>query len=759
MSVLDTTQPSKPQPELEPNGSVNSVSVNDDENQSIFNIRNLLLSLTFVLVAFVVFLSTGNMNKAQEKKATAEKAMALNSFTDDLVQLKQSLALERTETAAAYGFADIPSEEFARQISNQRRSAEFAYENIDYTVDEIPDFPSKAALVAEFKDAWDVYYEVIDTIDTDLELPAEERELSTRRAVVPISKLIDASARLRTSVDMSFNTMNPRIEAIKRLKRELWLILEYSSRDSSTIAENIAAGEPLSARKLQIVSQYAGVITSAYDVVVQIIGSDLVNKEASSQLEQVEETFFGDYEMLRDDVYAAAESMEAYPVTAREWVTQSQDAASPVFLLSTAADKLAKQLNEESVLAADAAVSRAIIWVVFSVVVGLVAAFIIIAKVVRPVNRLAKTMHSLAGGNLDEIVPHTDGGDEVGAMARSVQVFKENAIERQRMEAENHEKERLEIERKAEEERRKRDEEEAQRKREEEQLAQARDERRREMLELADQFEASVLSVVEGVSGTAAEMENAANSMAATAEETSDRTTVVTRVAEQANVSVNMVAGAAEQLSSSVREIANQTNQSSEAARDAVSRTETAASEVSELVDAAQKIGDVINLINDIAEQTNLLALNATIEAARAGEAGKGFAVVASEVKSLANQTAKATQEISEQVGSMQEATGTAVNAMEKIREIIRDIDSTAVSIASAVDEQDSSTQEIARNVSEVSSGTAEVTANITSVSEGAFTTRSAATQVLSSAQHMSKQSGDLKIEVQRFLTKIRESN
>lgn len=365
-------------------------------------------------------------------------------------------------------------------------------------------------------------------------------------------------------------------------------------------------------------------------------------------------------------------------------------------------------------------------------------------------------MMVLAQGKLEVEVPSADAQDEVGDMARSVQIFKENAIERQRLEAEQREREEQERARAEEEERRKREQEEAQRERELEREETARQERRQAMLDLADKFEASVMAVVQGVSNSATEMENAARGMAETADDTSKKSEVVANAAQQASSNAQMVASAAEELSASVREITGQTNQSSAAARDAVSRTENAGKDVAELVDAAQKIGDVVKLINDIAEQTNLLALNATIEAARAGDAGKGFAVVASEVKSLANQTAKATQEISEQVEGMQQATNLAVRAMDEIKGIIGEIESTSVSIASAVEEQDASTQEIARNVGEVSTGTEEVTSNIHAVNQGATSTGSAATEVLSAAQLLTQQSDELRGQVESFLATIR---
>jgi len=171
---------------------------------------------------------------------------------------------------------------------------------------------------------------------------------------------------------------------------------------------------------------------------------------------------------------------------------------------------------------------------------------------------------------------------------------------------------------------------------------------------------------------------------------------------------------------------------------------------------AAQKIGDVVKLISDIASQTNLLALNATIEAARAGEAGRGFAVVANEVKSLASQTAKATDEISAQVGAMQGATTEAVAAIEGIGRTIGAINEIASAISTAVEQQGEATREIARNVQEAAQGTGQVSSNIASVNQAAEKTGSAAGQVLSSAEQLSGQATKLRADVDRFLANIR---
>ncbi len=171
---------------------------------------------------------------------------------------------------------------------------------------------------------------------------------------------------------------------------------------------------------------------------------------------------------------------------------------------------------------------------------------------------------------------------------------------------------------------------------------------------------------------------------------------------------------------------------------------------------AADEIGDVVKLITAIAEQTNLLALNATIEAARAGDAGRGFAVVASEVKSLASQTAKATEDISNHIAGMQEATQESVAAIKEIGATIGQISAIAASITNAVEQQGSATQEIAQNVQSVAQGTREAADNIVQVNRGATETGSASEEVLSSAKALSSESTRLRAELDRFMGNIR---
>jgi len=281
-------------------------------------------------------------------------------------------------------------------------------------------------------------------------------------------------------------------------------------------------------------------------------------------------------------------------------------------------------------------------------------------------------------------------------------------------------------------------------------------ERKSTMEALADKFEAAVGKIVDKVSTTSMELESAAGSMSKTAETTQELSSAVAAASEESSANVQSVASATDEMAASVHEISRQVQESSRIANDAVAQAQRTDGRISELSQAAGRIGDVIKLITAIAEQTNLLALNATIEAARAGEAGKGFAVVAQEVKQLASQTAKATDEIRGQIAGMQTATQESVAAIKEIGETIGRISQIATTVAAAVEEQGASTQEIARNVQQAAQGTSQVTGNITEVTRGASETGSAASQVLGSAKSLANQSNHLKMEVAKFLATVR---
>jgi methyl-accepting chemotaxis protein len=347
----------------------------------------------------------------------------------------------------------------------------------------------------------------------------------------------------------------------------------------------------------------------------------------------------------------------------------------------------------------------------------------------KPLRRSTDIMLKLAEGDLQVDVPEAHGKDEFNAITRSLQTFKDNGLRLEQMKIE-------------------------QKRREQE----ATEMQRKLMHDLADGFEASVGQIVGTVASASTELQANAESLSMIADETTKQSTAVAAATEEASVSVQTVAASTEELSSSINEISRQVSESTRITSDAVREVKNTDQTVVSLAEAAGQIGGVVKLIQDIAEQTNLLALNATIEAARAGEAGKGFAVVASEVKSLANQTAKATEEISSKITAMQGVTNTAVTAIRGIGSTIEQISHIIGGIASAVEEQSAATKEIANNVAQASAGTSEVAGSITNVNQAAGESRGAANDVLQAARELSVQSERLKDEMAGFLNKIRNS-
>ncbi|WP_371425348.1 methyl-accepting chemotaxis protein [Tardiphaga sp.] len=374
----------------------------------------------------------------------------------------------------------------------------------------------------------------------------------------------------------------------------------------------------------------------------------------------------------------------------------------------------------------DAAFTMLVAILAVSAVLGIGIGIYLVKDVSSGIASIVKPMQALGQGDLTAIVPHQGMKTEIGTMGDALQVFKQALIDKRAA-----------------------DEAAAA-------DAEAKIERGRRVDSITREFEAMIGEIVETVSSASTELEASAGTLTATAERAQDLTTTVAAASEEASTNVQSVASATEEMASSVNEISRQVQESASIANQAVDQARLTNDRVSALASAAARIGDVVELINNIAGQTNLLALNATIEAARAGEAGRGFAVVASEVKALAEQTAKATGEISTQISGIQAATQESVGAIKEIGDTIGRMSEIASTIASAVEEQGAATQEISRNVQQAAQGTMQVSANITDVQRGASETGSASSQVLSAAQSLSSDSTRLKVEVSKFLNAVR---
>lgn len=347
-------------------------------------------------------------------------------------------------------------------------------------------------------------------------------------------------------------------------------------------------------------------------------------------------------------------------------------------------------------------------------------------SITKPLTSLTDAMRTLADGDTNINLDAANRADEIGDMTKAVGVFRENRLARL--------------------------EDEKQRAAEREVMEK---EAKQNLKNFADTFNTSVAEIIGRVSQSSAEMSQTATGLSDIAQSTDAQAAEAATASSAASENVATVASAAEELSASILEIGQQVNQSTTIVTRAGEQANETNAKVESLATAAQKIGDVVNLIQDIAEQTNLLALNATIEAARAGEMGKGFAVVANEVKSLANQTARATEEIGQQINEIQTSTDQSVGSIKEITRTMADIEQITAAIAAAVEEQGAATTEISRNIQEAATGTQQAADGIQSVTDGISKTSQAASNSLEMSTELSKQAERLSGEVETFLQKV----
>lgn len=367
-----------------------------------------------------------------------------------------------------------------------------------------------------------------------------------------------------------------------------------------------------------------------------------------------------------------------------------------------------------------------LVWLVPLCLAIVAGGILLVRSITKPLAAFTAALRRLAGGDLTFAIPGIGRHDEIGRMAAAAGIFRDSMLKEQALTVE--------------------------------QLAEQtrREERARWMEDLTRSFDQSANTLLQQVVGAAAGMQQACRAMSDKAVETAQQAGSAADSVQQASANVQTVAAATEELTASIAEIGGQAIKSAEIAGQAVTEAQRTDHQIRGLAGAAEKIGDVVRLISAIAEQTNLLALNATIEAARAGEAGRGFAVVAAEVKGLAGQTAKATEEITAQIGAIQSETTVAVGAVQSIGRTVGTMNAISSAIAAAVEQQRAATDDISRNIEEASRGTDAVSDTVITASTAADETRRVAEDVGAAASGVSRSAEALRAEVVRFLADMR---
>jgi methyl-accepting chemotaxis protein len=345
---------------------------------------------------------------------------------------------------------------------------------------------------------------------------------------------------------------------------------------------------------------------------------------------------------------------------------------------------------------------------------------------VKPIADLTAAMKKLADGDTSVVAPHADRRDEIGRMAAALALFRDNALARIKLEAD-------------------------QKVQDAERLSRAK-----RVEDLTSAFASELATSLSSLNASSSELMQEAGRLDTIAVRASESAGAAMGSTSGASSNVQSIAAAATELSASIEEISSRMTSSANAAMQAVAGGATADATVGELSRSAQSIGDIVAVISSVAAQTNLLALNATIEAARAGEAGRGFAVVASEVKTLANQTSRATDDISNRINEIQQISNRSVSEVRAVINLIQQMQEISSAVAAAAEEQSAATNGIAQNVNDAAVQADEAVTSVSDLNEATARTRSASGAVQASAKGVEQLAHQLRESSQRFFESLR---
>jgi methyl-accepting chemotaxis protein len=265
-------------------------------------------------------------------------------------------------------------------------------------------------------------------------------------------------------------------------------------------------------------------------------------------------------------------------------------------------------------------------------------------------------------------------------------------------------------------------------------------------------FQARIAEIVQQLEGHADRMSAASGNLVTISAEADARAAASAQTTERVSGHVDVVASSIREIGTTLTEVVGEAERTSKVAAAARSLVAAAKSDVNALIEAARTIEPVIGLIEDVANQTNLLALNATIEAARAGEMGRGFGVVAHEVKQLATRTARATEEVRNGLNGISAASARIVERVAKLVDSIEQVDAVAAAIAGSMRRQDATSQTITSNTGRAANDVREVAAAVRDVAAIITDAKQAADLVTKASADLGHQAADLKSAVVRFI-------
>jgi methyl-accepting chemotaxis protein len=692
-------------------------------NLSIRTVLGLVIAIMGVLL---VTLSGSSLIDAFGRNQAARHVAAVAATSQSLFKALQSHRLERGNELAPLMAEAAADDTVDKVVGGNRKATEEGYADGMAALERL-DVPGLPAMVAKLKAAHDTVAALRPKADAALHQPKSARDPGVLQDWPKQTQaLLDVLNATTDLLEADLKLVDPVVDQMLSVKRAAWTARYYAGSEVLLAGSALAAGQPWTPAQVLESADDRGRVAAAWAIVTEAAARADAPKSVIDAVTKTNDGFFGPGTVRRKPTYDALSSGQKPEIAANDWL--GREAAALGFI-----NGVANAAMDEMVARADRESGRALRNLVLDSLLLLAAlglsgaGFLIVRRrVSAPILTLTATIDRLAQQDFAVEIPPKTRDDEIGRMQEALIVLRENGRQHELAVAA----------------------------RIEEQAAAAR---RSETVDtLCRGFDGQVGASLASVGQATARLMDASEAMIAAANRSASETGTVAAAAQEASAGVNTVAAAAEELSASIAEISRQMSQSTAIANEAMDKAGTTDTTIAGLAAASQKIGEIVTLISNIASQTNLLALNATIEAARAGEAGKGFAVVASEVKSLANQTAQATQDITQQIGQIQDMTQAAVDGVRAISTVIREMGGITTGIAAAVEQQGAATSEIARNVQEVALAANQISASITDVSSAVDQSSEVAGEVRAAAEMMSAEAEALKGEVAGFLGGIR---
>lgn len=689
------------------------------------SIRSTLIAIVSVLVAGLVVLAVINMMSAWDRMQSAQAMRSNNEAGDLFLSSAGSLALERGITNTAFSSATKAPTELVARIAELRQRGDRALDAALEHVANSPPFKDKQALLSSLSRDREHLQMIRGKADQQLSVDAAGRDKEVIAQWVPsITTVIMSSQNLRKAAQTIPASALARSQMLLDLREAMWVITEYAGRERALIGGAIAQGSQLDPQQMALLAEYRGRLEQAWASVDIYSSRDFANSSVIAAIQIARQTFFTSYEETRKSVYTASAEARDYPLTGEQWVSTATAAIDSLLALSDTIGQSAGSYTHQVESSGRLDVIISSVGLLLAVSIGAFAFWIVVMRITRPIQSLTGTMSRLADGDLDVVIPSIERGDEIGQMARTVEVFREAGLNNRRLEEEAAEGREL-----SERERRER---EALKIAEAEQLKSATDTLGTALGHLAEGDVGHRINVpfVESLDQIRLDFNQSAERLEQALRSVGDNAAAIHSGSEQIRVAADDLAKRTEMQAASVEETAAAIEQITIAVRDTsarageagdlVARTRQQAEHSGAVVEqtvaamaaietSSHEISNIIGVIDSIAFQTNLLALNAGVEAARAGDAGKGFAVVAQEVRELAQRSANAAQDIkslimssSEQVTSGVSLVGETGDALRQIVAEVQEINQHVVAIVEASKEQSVGLGEINKAVNQM---------------------------------------------------------